>query len=90
MKLQLPINPNRWDQVISNGYIFEFQDMDRVIPVRIGTTANHSAINLREKMQEMWIEAIATVESRDPEPIYIVEAPEMVVNMTAVNNNLIE
>ncbi len=90
MKLQLPINPNRWDQVISNGYIFEFQDMDRVIPVRIGDSAMTSWVHLRQKMQEMWIDAIPDVKDIDGKTVYIIEAPEMVVNMTAVNNNLIE
>ena len=90
MKLQLPTNPNRGDTVKAGGYIFEFQEMDNVIPVRIGNEAFQSAIHLKRKMVEMGIEATTDTEIIWIDPVTVLTAPEMEVSMTAVDNNLFE
>lgn len=90
MKLQLPINPNRWDKIQSWDYVFEFQQADRIIPVMIWKTAKETAKNLKRKMKEMEIDVKLEEGDYEGEKVPVIVSEEMIPNMTAVNNNLIE
>lgn len=90
MKLQLPINPNRWDKIQSWDYVFEFQQADRIIPVMIWKTAKETAKNLKRKMKEMEIDVKLEEGDYEGEKVPVIVSEKMIPNMTAVNNNLIE